>query len=474
VQEDDSSRTDNVQATAAVRSAVTGRRRPLAVSAAVALLLVVAGFVAVSGGPAATPSAAAAAAEQGTFSVLSYNVAGLPEPLSGSDPDKNTPLISPRLGAYDVVHVQEDFNYHDELYGGDDHPYRTKHSGIAGFGSGLNTLSDLPYDEAEFDRVKWDDCNFNAADCLTPKGFTFMRVRVAEGTYVDFYNVHADAGDKKGDREVRASNYAQLTEFIKSRSAGNAVVVMGDTNARYYTEGESIHQFVADNGLSDAWVTLENGGTAPPPGSPKPTCETDLDDCESIDKVLFRGSKLVSLTATDYRNDRAAFLDEEGERLSDHDPITVGFSWTRSADLRLGETFGGPHGGHFNDVDKVASGARAAQVGLRAGKRVDQVGLTLRDGTAFTHGGDGGTPATLALGEDEYVSSVRLCQGKRKGDTRIFYAQFATNLGNHVEGGTATSDCVTHATPDGWQIAGFHGRSGKELDKVGFVYTRRG
>jgi hypothetical protein len=29
---------------------------------------------------------------------------------------------------------------------------------------------------------------------LTPKGFTFMRWNPADGVFIDFYNVHADAG----------------------------------------------------------------------------------------------------------------------------------------------------------------------------------------------------------------------------------------------------------------------------------------
>jgi hypothetical protein len=32
---------------------------------------------------------------------------------------------------------------------------------------------------------------------------------------------------------------------------------------------------------------------------------------------------------------------------------------------------------------------------------------------------------------------------------------------------------VTRTAPSGWQIAGFHGRSGGEADKVGFIYTKR-
>ena len=38
------------------------------------------------------------------------------------------------------------------------------------------------------------DSDRSSADCLTPKGFTFMRVKFAEGVWVDAYNLHADAG----------------------------------------------------------------------------------------------------------------------------------------------------------------------------------------------------------------------------------------------------------------------------------------
>lgn len=47
----------------------------------------------------------------------------------------------------------------------------------------------------DLQRIKWDTCSDIAdADCLTPKGFTAMRIQVDEGVYIDFYNVHADAG----------------------------------------------------------------------------------------------------------------------------------------------------------------------------------------------------------------------------------------------------------------------------------------
>lgn len=63
-------------------------------------------------------TAVAAAADSGDFSILSFNVAGLPEVLQSNDEsgDKtvNSGLIGTFFGeyAFDVIHVQEDFNYH--------------------------------------------------------------------------------------------------------------------------------------------------------------------------------------------------------------------------------------------------------------------------------------------------------------------------------------------------------------------------
>jgi endonuclease/exonuclease/phosphatase family metal-dependent hydrolase len=422
-------------------------------------------------------AAPASAAASGTFSVLTYNVAGLPEAISSAPTPRgpSTTAIGQRIGGYDIVHVQEDFNYHANLYAADTHAHRTPTSGGAGIGSGLNTLSGLPYDTDDFERVRWTSCQLDSGDCLTPKGFTFMRVRLAEGVYVDFYNAHTNAGTSAGDQSSRAANLRQLTAFIATHSAGNAVVVMGDTNTRYTRAADTIAAFAADNGLTDAWVQLVRGGVAPTPGSDPLLCDQAeiTNACEVVDKVLYRGSKLVSLQATYYNNDHAAFRDAAGAKLSDHDPIAVRFGWSASADYRLSDQFGGPHGAYYTDLTAVPPAARATTIGLRAGSRVDQLSLTLSNGTVLAHGGSGGTARSLTLGPDEHVVSAHLCRGAHQGHTRIFYARFTTNLGNTVAGGTTTSDCVTRTAPPGWQIAGFHGRAGAAVDKVGFVYTRR-
>ncbi|MFF4723803.1 jacalin-like lectin [Streptomyces mirabilis] len=445
-------------------------RRVLATLAAAAAAL---------GGLTAT-APAAAAADSGTFSVLSYNVAGLPEIISSASTprDTSTTAIGQRLGPYDIVHVEEDFNYHAYLYAGDTtHAYRTPTSGGAGIGSGLNTLSKISYDTDDFERVHWNSCQIDSGDCLTPKGFTFMRERLAEGVYVDFYNLHTNAGTNDGDLASRADNLNQLTAFIQSHSKGNAVVVMGDTNTRYTRTGDTIAEFGAANGLTDAWVKLIRGGTPPAKGSDALVCDqtgaTVPNTCEVVDKILYRGSKLVTLNATSYNNEHASFLTSDGLMLSDHDPITAKFTWSRNPSFQLSDQFGGPHGDYFNDIDSVPAGARATTLTLRSGSRVDQMGLTLSNGTTLTHGGTGGTASSLTLGSGEYVTSAQLCQGVKDGNTRIFSAKFTTSLGNSLAGGTTTSDCVTRTAPSGWQISGFHGRTGDEVDKIGFIYTQR-
>ncbi|MFF7190267.1 jacalin-like lectin [Streptomyces sp. NPDC008222] len=440
------------------------------------LLATLAATAALFGGlTAAAPVATAAGS--GTFRVLTYNVAGLPEGLSSAPTPRqsSTTTIGGRLGPYDIVHVQEDFNYHSYLYASDTHPYRTPTSGGAGIGSGLNTLSDLPYDTDDFERVHWNSCQYDSGDCLTPKGFTFMRERLAEGVYVDFYDLHTNAGTNDGDLASRADNLSQLSDFIRTHSAGNAVVVMGDTNTRYTRSGDTIAEFASTAGLTDAWVRLVRGGTPPAKGSDALVCDENAvtNSCEVVDKILYRGSKLVSLNATSYNNEHAKFLTDDGLMLSDHDPITATFDWTRNSAFQLSDQFGGPHGDHYNDIDSVPAGARAASISLRSGSRVDRIGLTLSNGTTLTHGGTGGTASTLTLGSGEYVTSALLCEGPYDGHTRIFYAKFTTNLGNSLAGGTTTSDCVTRTAPSGWQIAGFHGRSGDEVDKTGFIYTQR-
>ncbi|SOD81173.1 Metal-dependent hydrolase, endonuclease/exonuclease/phosphatase family [Streptomyces sp. Ag109_G2-15] len=431
------------------------------------LTALAAGALAIAGLTASTGTAQAATS--GTFNVLTYNVAGLPEGLSSSHPATNTPLISPRLAGYDIVNVQEDFNYHAALYAGDNHPYRTATSGGAGIGDGLNTLSKYPFED--FERVKWNNCT--GTNCLTPKGFTLTRVRLAEGVFVDLYNLHPNADDTDDALAARRANIAQVSAFIKANSAGNAVIVMGDTNTRYTRAGDNIRTLVDDNGLTDAWVKLVKGGTAPTQGADPLLCPTSAptNDCEVVDKVLYRGSNLVNLTATRYNDEWAKFLDSSGGNLSDHFPHTVDFSYTLNTKLRASDFLGGPHGTAFNDADDLPATLAPRTLTLRGDARLDAVSLTHDGGTVLGHGGTGGTATSLTLASGEHLTSVKLTEGQKDGRTRIFSAAFGTDKGHTLSAGTATTDTVTFTAPSGWQIVGFTGRSGDEIDKLGVLYA---
>jgi hypothetical protein len=103
---------------------------------------------------------------------------------------------------------------------------------------------------------------------------------------------------------------------------------------------------------------------------------------------------------------------------------------------------------------------------------VDHIETKLSNGYLFSHGGWGGSPNSLVLNSGEYLNSATLCSGEKDGHTRVFYAQFLTNMGRSVAGGTTTTNCTTYGAPTGFQITAFHGRSGDEVDRLGLVYTR--
>ncbi|KAH7328240.1 Endonuclease/exonuclease/phosphatase [Stachybotrys elegans] len=276
--------------------------------------------------------ATSALAATGEFDVLTMNVAGLPDVLQGNDipGDKatNSQLIGSKFAqyGYDIIHVQEDFNYHAHIYATDNHPERTPTSGGVPFGSGLNTLSNFPW--TAYRRIKWNRCSLiDGADCLTPKGFTFMRVQIAPDVVVDAYNVHADAGTTNADLEARRANMQQVSDYIRDNSAGNAVLIFGDTNTRYSRTGDNTRIFRSNNGMTDAWVELVRGGVEPTEESLCSNPST-TNWCEIVDKVFYRSGDRVKLQALSFDYESHKFLQPDGNILSDHNPIRVNFRWT--------------------------------------------------------------------------------------------------------------------------------------------------
>jgi endonuclease/exonuclease/phosphatase (EEP) superfamily protein YafD len=78
-----------------------------------------------------------------------------------------------------------------------------------------------------------------------------MRLRIDEGVYIDFYNLHADAGVETADDAARAANLQQVADYIDTWSIGNAVLVFGDTNSRYTRADDGIRVFSTQNGMTE-------------------------------------------------------------------------------------------------------------------------------------------------------------------------------------------------------------------------------
>jgi endonuclease/exonuclease/phosphatase family metal-dependent hydrolase len=266
-----------------------------------ALVVLVLGLIAVS--PEPPPG--------GRLSVLTYNVAGLPQGISQSQPLFFMPLISPRLNAFDLVLAQEDFFYGRQLRSKAEHPYYSPRSREGTLGDGLSRFSRLPMSEVE--HVPWVTCYGtlgHANDCLTPKGFAMGRHEVAPGVTIDVYDLHMDAGGSEGDREARRAGMKQLIEYMAEHSAGHAMIVAGDFNIspKRPDDMATLQALLDDQGLADARVVL-NGGR------------------DRIDRVLFRGSACLRLEPLEYQVESERFTSPLGLPLSDHKPVSVTFAW---------------------------------------------------------------------------------------------------------------------------------------------------
>ncbi|MCP4714038.1 MAG: endonuclease, partial [Deltaproteobacteria bacterium] len=244
-----------------------------------------------------------------------YNVAGLPQGISQSDPIVNSPQIAVKLNRFDVVLVQEDFFYHYFLRYGAAHPYQSRPDYSRGsLGDGLNRFSFCAFSDHE--RIGWDACYGyidHASDCLTPKGFSVARHEIAEGVYVDIYNLHMDAGSDAKDHDARSVGTDQLIETILSFSDGYAVIAAGDYNMRYSSpEGNAnLERLTSSTQLIEAAIALGI-------------------DNDRIDMVFYRSSDTVALQPTAYKVETDIFADGNGQPLSDHDAISVLFEWVAS------------------------------------------------------------------------------------------------------------------------------------------------
>lgn len=260
------------------------------------------------------PGASGAILASGTLRVLTYNVAGLPQFLSGSSPATNTSQISAKLNTYDLVLAQEDFTYHIDLARDALHPFQSspQQQYVTLMHDGLSRFSQSPF--VDFTRVQWSVCYglfSSGADCLASKGFSVARHTIALGVEIDVYNLHADASSDQGDIDARIVQFAQLSTFIQTYSAGRAVIIAGDTNlkgAKRPRDEQTLLDFMGATNVQDSARTL---------GAP-----------EDIDRIFYRSTAAVVLIPLLWR-EADEFVDSNGNDLSDHEANNVDFEWRR-------------------------------------------------------------------------------------------------------------------------------------------------
>jgi endonuclease/exonuclease/phosphatase family metal-dependent hydrolase len=257
-------------------------------------------------------------APPGEITVLTYNVAGLPQGISSSDPERNIPQISPLLNGFDLVLVQEDFWYHAELVAEVMHPYRsepyTDDPMNDGVGDGLNLFTRFGFGELE--RVPWYACHGQldcSSDCLAKKGWSFARHTLDEGVEVDIYNLHMEAGSCPEDLEIRSNSADHLVEAIEARSEGRAVIVAGDFNlkATRPDDVESLRRIIEGAGLTNACEAVDCGD-------------------QRIDMIMVRSAADLDIEVLSWWLPEEFVDAETGEPLSDHLPVAATLRYTPS------------------------------------------------------------------------------------------------------------------------------------------------
>lgn len=347
------------------------------------LLPLVAGVALVGAMPAAwgDPSS-----RTGQFTALSYNVAGLPDALSGSEPATNSVLISPLLNRYDLVLLQEDWadplaqarqagligdevprlGYHDQVVGDADHRYRSEPapypfgtdlrrapSGPPLTADGLNRLSRLAFGTLE--RVMWEQCHGELAvtvaeEALAATGLGDVLDDLGLGAINDEIDGGAaDCAAQKGFSVARTELAPGVTVDIynlhadagggdrdKAARAGNFAqlarfVLQYSAGHAVILGGDTNLKINAPDGTdSTVWTDfLAATGMAD-------VC--DAIDCGAdeavIDKFAFRSIDGLRLIPESHSFERARFTRSDGVPLSDHDPLAVSFRWVVSGSRR--------------------------------------------------------------------------------------------------------------------------------------------
>ena len=295
------------------------------------------------------------------FSIATLNVDGLPQKILviKLNPDGPGDTGTARIGkylakkSYDLVMMQEDFNYHGVLSVWLEDEYKMDEwTGTVGIDGPKIDFLHLQNHRFECDglmacwkndlqvtpaaRTPWTQ-NFgkfsHANDEMVTKGFRRYDVTLRGGERIVVYNMHMDAtldldeaegkGDK--DREARMAQWAQLKEDILQNLDSRPIIIAGDMNSLYGRDDVK-HEFIdainetGRGTVSDVWVELQRNGVYPSEN----TTEATAGD-ETLDKILYINPAMgTNIQPVAISTDREGYL-YDGKPLGDHWPVAATF-----------------------------------------------------------------------------------------------------------------------------------------------------
>lgn len=270
----------------------------------------------------------------GVIKILDMNVDGLPVP-AGLSKDNKSPINSAHsiiefinANNADIVSTQENFNFFPMYKTGLNYDNITSYNGGAAVGDGLAVAS--KYKIYNVKHVAWDTaCGVldRGSDELTPKGFMVATIEIADGVYIDYYTLHADACEDEGSLQAKRDQFDQLCEFMDNYSEDRAVILAGDFNSNYtIVLGDVLRDKFVARGFKDTWVEVKNDDDYNPSYSELYEKYGKVNywgyyDC--LDKVYYRDGANLQFSASEHDYVFCYTNNKDGERVlaTDHAAI---------------------------------------------------------------------------------------------------------------------------------------------------------
>ena len=301
--------------------------------------------------------------------------------------------------------------------------------------------------------------------------------------FIDVFGTHVSTHVKFGGLAYRqlTFDFSAYSSIVSSKidfQAELSKLMLADLNLGVNVD--SVHSSVRENIKSSSQYQY-SGGT---PNTDLNTWFASIrEDPAPVEMVLLPIYEL--LTTTFFPDDDAIAQKQEYLRQA----ITNYLE--QNSDRPTWEIFGsrfsvgGTGGSEFADLDlSVALDAqqeryeslRVNAVNVRVGKWVDQVQVVWGKGSSEVHGGEGSGQDSFALDPDDYITAVAVT----KTTPKIVFNQVIvpeclasievkTKKGAHKLFGQPNGELITLPVPNNFQVVGFHGRSGKFVDRLGIL-----